>query len=83
MISVIRRSFSRMLSTSCSGGRWAASFFPLGFLMSRFAETSRPSPLYLRISAAETFQARSFSSRFPHQVMHAANSSNRRGWVLV
>src|SRR5262249_29872654 len=82
MISAMRCSFCMMLATSCSGGRCLMSSLALGFLRSRLQPLAR-------ISAADTFQACSFSFRpeawpaFPHQVIKSVNSSNWIGAVLV
>src|ERR1022692_429036 len=80
--SAIRRPLSRILSASWAGGRWVMSSLDRGFLLSRLHPLAK-------ISAAETFQARSFSCRFvpgpgwSHDATSGANSSSWMGAVLV
>src|SRR5581483_7452383 len=76
IISAIRLSFSRILSTNCSGGKCAMSSFACGFLRSRLQ-------LLFRSSATGTFHACSFSLRLADHAIAPANSSNCIGAVFV
>ena len=67
--SMMRCSFSRMLATSCSGGRWVMSSLACGFLRSRLQFAARS-------SAAGTRQARGFSSRSVHQAAQVSGQGS-------